>query len=76
MKITQKTYQKQVFVSLAFIALLIVIAGCGSSKNAWKKVQDANSLEAYEEYLRDNPSADNTDFVRSKIDTLSFLRVK
>lgn len=55
---------------LALTAVVIFLAACGSPEGAWKKAQDANTIEAYKKFAIKYPESPNAQGAMARIEFL------
>ena len=54
-------------ISIPFILALILAGGCASVQSSWQAAESANTVEAYEGFLRQYPESELTEQARGRI---------
>jgi len=57
---------------LLLVIMIVLVAGCATTQNQWKKAESANTVEAYEEFLKQNPESDYAKKAKDKIRELRY----
>lgn len=58
------------------VPLIVLTLGCASTQSKWEEASAKNTLYAYSQFLRENPTSDYSARAREKIEELTFLDAK
>jgi len=56
------------------LVLTVIIAGCATTQNRWQKVESADTIEAYEEFLKENPEDSYAEKAKERIMELRYTQ--
>jgi hypothetical protein len=69
----RNSYPSRSISALALLLSVWLVQGCSPDNRAWKKAEAANTVDAYEEYLKLRPRGGHLESAKSKIEELESL---
>ena len=59
---------------LFLLVLAVIVAGCATTQNRWQKTESTDTIEAYEDFLKENPESSYAEKAKQRIRELRYTQ--